>query len=111
MTQRVIQTPTPEESVRIDRLSDLAEQDRSEIERQLELYDLAAAEPTFKGAIRRALATTNVPFPELLRSSGISLHELDLFRSGEANLSLDAFERLAQRLGFTLVQAPESVSA
>ena len=104
MSDKAIYVVTAEEDARHQRLATLAEQDRFAIGEQMRRVEAAAAEPSFRGAVRRALLASDVPLSELLSVSGITLHELDEFRCGERDLSFDAFERLAERLGFALVR-------
>jgi hypothetical protein len=101
----MIHQTTPEEAARIDRLAELAEQDRDDLVERYRLQELAAAEPTFRGELLRAIDGSDVPLEELAELAGVDPLTFDDFRCGRFDLSLEAFERVARRLGLTLVKA------
>jgi hypothetical protein len=108
MSDRVIHKTSPEEATRLDRLATLAEAERDEIVRRAPFYEQVAAEPTFKGEVLRAInESMRIPLSELASMAGVDMRTLDEFRCGERELPLAAFERLARRLGFTLVKTAE----
>ncbi len=109
MSEPVIHETTPEEAARIDRLAALAESERDEIVESLRLHEVAAAQPTFVGEVLRAIKKLDVDFDELAALAGLDQAGFDDFRCGRIELPAAAFERLARRLGFTLVQTGETV--
>ena len=107
MAERIIHQTTLEEAARIDRLAALAEQDHDDLVERFRLHALAAAEPTFRGELLRAIEHTTVELEELAKLAGVDLLTFDDFRCGTVELPIAAFERLARRLGFTLVKTSE----
>ena len=103
MTERVIHSLTPEEEARLNRLAALAEQDRDDIIERFRLHEQAAAEPTFRGELLRAIDGNDVSLDELAELACVDPLTFDDFRCGRFELSLDAFERVARRVGLVLV--------
>jgi hypothetical protein len=104
MPELLIHKTSPEETARLDQVAALAEQDRAGLIAQIEQQQLAAMEPTFGGLVRRAILSMEVPCRELADLAGVDRATFDAFRSGEVDLPLPAFERVARRLGFQLVR-------
>jgi hypothetical protein len=110
MSEPRIQPTTPEEDAWHARLATLAEQDKDDILERMRLHDIAAAQPTFVGRVLRAiLCDTEVSTPELALLAGVDFVTFDDFRCGRITLPPDAFERVARRMGFTLVRQGEPV--
>jgi hypothetical protein len=110
MSERIIHETTPEESARIDRLAALAEQDRDDILERGRLQEAAAAQPTFVGDVLRAmLEDSPVSVFELAELANVDFVTFDDFRCGRHELPAAAFERVARRLGFSLVRTAEAV--
>jgi hypothetical protein len=107
MSDTIIHATTPEEAARLDRLAALAEGERDEIVESLRLHRLAAAQPTFVGAVLREIMRLDVDFDELAALAGLDQAGFDDFRCGRIELPAAAFERVARRLGFTLVRSAE----
>lgn len=105
MPERIIHKTTPDEAARLDRLAELAEADRDDMIERYRLQEIASAQPTFRGELLRAIDTCNVPMTELAQLAGVDFVTFDDFRCGRFELSLDAFERVARRLGLALVKA------
>ncbi len=89
MSDTVIHTTSPEETARLDRL--------------------AAAQPTFVGAVLREIMRLEMDFDELATLAGLDQVGFDDFRCGRYELHAAAFERVARRLGFGLVRTAEAV--
>lgn len=64
----------------------------------------AAAQPGFFGDLRRAIAASRRPIDELAATIGVDQRLLSDFRSGNAELSAAALERLVDTLGLRLMQ-------
>lgn len=113
MAERIIHPTSPEEAARIDRLADLAEQDRDDLVQRQQLRAIAAREESFKGEVLRALADVDLRITELADLTGVDVVTFDDFRCGLYELPLPAFERLARRLGFALsrVSGPAMVTS
>jgi len=111
MSDPVIHPTTPSEAARIDRLAALAESERDEIVESLRLHQVAAEQPTFVGDVLRAIMKLEVDFDELAELAGLDQAGFDDFRCGRLELPAAAFEKVARRLGFALVQTGETVGA
>jgi len=105
MSEIVIHPLTPDEEARLDRLAELAEGDRDDMLERLRLQEIASAQPTFRGELLRAIDTCDIRITELAELAGVDFVTFDDFRCGRFELSLDAFERVARRLGLSLVKA------
>ncbi len=105
MPERIIHPLTPDEEARLDRKAALAEADKDDMIERYRLQEIASAQPTFRGELLRAIDTCDVRITELAELAGVDFVTFDDFRCGRFELSLDAFERVARRLGLSLVKA------
>jgi hypothetical protein len=112
VSERIIHPLTPQEESRLDRLAALAERDRDDIIERGRLQEEAAAQPTFVGEVLRAmLEDSPVSVFELAELANVDFVTFDDFRCGRRELPAIAFERVARRLGFSLVRTCDAVGA
>ncbi len=71
------------------------------IEKGQRLYD-AMHEPTFSGALRRAIHSSRLLFPDLADRAQTDMDTLDAFLTGEQPLTSDTIDRLAEILKLKL---------
>ncbi len=106
MADRVVHTTSPAEAARLDALAAEIEARKDEIIERIERADAASQEDNLAGQLRRAIYASGIR-PDLLASeAGLELETFLAFQVGEAELPMAAFERLAKRLGMTIVMQP-----
>ena len=66
--------------------------------------EIAAAEPTMSGQLRRAIRGSELPLSEVADRIGVTAVELSEFMSGDRTLPSDILDSLAKLLGCELVQ-------
>lgn len=101
---RTIVPSTPSDNARIDELARLAEGERADVIARWKMREAEASRPTFLGQVLRAINPATVRVDELASLAGVSPVEFDEFRCGLRPLPIEAFERVARRLGFELVR-------
>jgi len=77
---------------------------------QLERMDIAAAEPGVCGQLRRAVAKADTHMHTLAGEIGIQPMLLQDFLEGLADLDSATIDRLAERLGLTLVYSRDPLA-
>lgn len=110
--KRTMRTLTPEESARLKELAEKTEAERPLIDEKFRRIELAAAETTFSGQLRRAIHGIHrhgLSLPEFLSRSDMTWDVLERFLLGEAPLPSDAIERIADVLNLEL-QVAESAN-
>lgn len=99
-----IREVSADEAARIDRLAALAEADCADMLERERLHEQAAAMPGFLGDVLRAISAADVSVVELAKLAEVDLVTFDDFRCGRHELPLASFEKVARRLGFSLVR-------
>jgi hypothetical protein len=77
--------------------------EREAVIAQLERMDIAAAEPGLCGRLRRAVARSDTHMCDLAVEIGVPSSLLQKFLEGLSDLDSSTMDRLAERLGLTLV--------
>ncbi len=106
MTDGVIHRATPEETARLEALARVCEAEKDGLLAQIAREDEAAAEDSLAGELRRAIIASVITANRLARETGIELDAILAFQSGEIDLPLGAFARLANRVGMRLKLEP-----
>jgi len=71
------------------------------IKKDQRLHD-AAKEPTTSGALRRAIHSSRILFPDLARRAETDMDTLDAFLTGDGTLTSDIIDRLTKILKLKL---------
>jgi transcriptional regulator with XRE-family HTH domain len=71
----------------------------------------SATEPGWTDRLRQALRASKFSQHELAKKSGVGQAQISRFLSGDASISLTAFEKLCGVVRLRLVQEPEQESA
>jgi hypothetical protein len=107
----IVHKATPEQSARLAKLAALVESERPDLAARLEREDIAAAQPTFSGELRRAIRASFLQPGDLARDAGVDWQDFALFLQGRAELSTRAIDLLASRLGLSLVKLTAETSS
>jgi hypothetical protein len=102
-TQTILEA-TPEQRELIDRVAALVELEKPEITRRWQLSEAAAAEPGFRGDLRRAIHSSGMHVQKLATLTGIELIPLSDFLEGMAELTSDQIQKLVDTLKLQLVR-------
>jgi hypothetical protein len=103
--EAIVHKATPEQAARLAKLAALVESEQPDLAARLEREDMAAAQPTFSGELRRAIRASRLQPGDLARDAGVDWRDFALFLQGHAELSTCAIDRLASRLGLSLVKS------
>lgn len=106
MNERIIHKSTPEEDARLNALAADIEAHKEEIAERLEREELASREDSLAGQLRRAIDASMIGPDKLAIEVGVDFATFRAFQVGDADLPFEAFERLAKRLGLSLVMQP-----
>ena len=106
--QRVHGTLPPEEVQRLQSLRKQVEAERPEIIERARQRAAAAAEDTFSGELRRAIAASPMRMAEVASQAGVAVEQLARFLNGEAPLDSDAIDRIAALLNYRLTPVRNS---
>ena len=101
--RRVHRELTPDEQERLRVAREEAEADRPRMIERAHQLEAAIREETVSGQLRQAIALSQIQYADLARHASITPRELADFMVGEAQLTSDAFDRLAALLGCRLV--------
>jgi hypothetical protein len=113
--KRIYRDLTPEERARFQQNAAQAEADNTpEARAQTQQMLTAANEPTFSGALRRAfhgcIRAPGILPHALMKQARIEWSELKPFLLGNAPLTSDQIDRLADALGMELVHQDQATS-
>jgi hypothetical protein len=106
MAERTIYQATPEEAARIDAISAAVEAEKPEIIARLTRMDAAERDTGVRGELRRAIRDSMIGPRRLSIETEIAQDLLMDFQEGLAELPLSDMERIAARLGMTLILSP-----
>lgn len=101
---RIIRSATPEERERIERIADLIEAERPDIERRYYLCDAAAKLPGFSGDLRRAIHAGGVSLEKLAAAAQMDVFALCDFLEGTSELTSAQITAITPLLGLQLMR-------
>jgi len=96
---------TPEQLTRLKQARREVEKELPELLEQERKLNLAQAEPSLSGQLRRAIQSSGVPLPVLATRTNSDVTELGAFLRGDSPLPSNVIDRLAKELGFELTSA------
>lgn len=94
---------TVEEAGRLDAIAAEEEAHKNDLIARLERQDRASEEDGLSGQLRRAVTASMLGPEKLATEIGVTPAAFVAFQAGDAELPFSAFEKLARRMGMTLV--------